>query len=34
MNAGFEATGGVGRDAEGGGAVPAEYLAPDASATF
>lgn len=33
VNAGFEATGGGGPE-DGGGALPAEYFAPEESATF
>ena len=34
LKAGFEATGGGGPEDDGGAALPAEYFAPDASATF
>jgi hypothetical protein len=34
LKAGLEVTGGGGPDDGGGAALPAEYLAPDASATF
>lgn len=34
LKAGLDAIGGGGPEEDGGGAVPAEYFAPDASATF
>lgn len=34
VNAGFEVTGGGGPEEDGGGALPAEYFAPEASSTF